>query len=326
MCSSDLGQGARHRKGGEAGQQSAAGRAHPVSPVQNDRLSRNGGRLHIRTRKGFSPTTKRVRRHCPDGPPGARWGMGKKDDYDDALERLQVAMVETQAWTIAEGRRTLIVFEGRDTAGKAGAIKRMTEYMSPRQTRVVALPKPTEREATQWYFQRYVAHLPAAGETVILNRSWYNRGGVEPVMGFCTPDQHAHFLRNAPRFERMLTDDGVVLIKLWLDISRQEQSQRLAERRDGPLKRFQLASLAAEAGARRGCVRAAGQANCVGADGGAGVGASVGVAGPERAASVGVAVGAYVVFVGTDVGAAVGSYVAVVAPELGASVGVDVGA
>ncbi|WP_420478784.1 polyphosphate kinase 2 [Brevundimonas sp. FT23028] len=176
--------------------------------------------------------------------------MGKKDDYDDALERLQVAMVETQAWTIAEGRRTLIVFEGRDTAGKDGAIKRLTEYMSPRQTRVVALPKPTEREATQWYFQRYVGHLPAAGETVILNRSWYNRGGVEPVMGFCTPDQHAHFLRNAPRFERMLTDDGIVLIKLWLDISRQEQSQRLAERREDPLKRFKLSSLDAEAEAR----------------------------------------------------------------------------
>ena len=173
-----------------------------------------------------------------------------KDDYDDVLARLQIALVKTQAWTIAEGRRTLIVLEGRDTAGKDGAIKRLTEFMSPRQTRVVALPKPTEREATQWYFQRYVGHLPAAGETVILNRSWYNRGGVEPVMGFCTPEQHAQFLKDTPRFEKMLADDGIVLIKLWLDISRQEQAKRLAERREDPLKQFKLSSLDAEAEAR----------------------------------------------------------------------------
>lgn len=185
---------------------------------------------------------------------GAQVGrMGKNsDDYDKALEQLQVKLVETQAWTIEQGLRTLIVLEGRDTAGKDGAIKRLTEYMSPRQTRVVALPKPTEREASQWYFQRYVSHLPAAGETVILNRSWYNRGGVEPVMGFCTPEQHAQFLKDAPRFERMLTDDGIVLIKLWLDISRQEQATRLAERRGDPLKRFKLSSLDAEAEARWG--------------------------------------------------------------------------
>jgi polyphosphate kinase 2 len=177
--------------------------------------------------------------------------MGKsKDDYDADLERLQIALVQTQAWTIEQGVRTLIVFEGRDTAGKDGAIKRLTEYMSPRQTRVVALPKPTERESSQWYFQRYVGHLPAAGETVILNRSWYNRGGVEPVMGFCTPEQHAQFLKDAPRFERMLTDDGIVLVKLWLDISRQEQAKRLTQRREDPLKRFKLSSLDAEAEAR----------------------------------------------------------------------------
>ena len=176
--------------------------------------------------------------------------MGKKTDYDETLERLQVAVVETQAWTIEQGLRTLIVLEGRDTAGKDGAIKRLTEYMSPRQTRVVALPKPTEREASQWYFQRYVAHLPAAGETVLLNRSWYNRGGVEPVMGFCTPEQHERFLHDAPRFERSLVEDGIVLVKLWLDISKGEQAQRLEERREDPLKRFKLSSLDAEAEAR----------------------------------------------------------------------------
>ena len=168
--------------------------------------------------------------------------MGKKTDaYDAELEQLQLAVVKTQAWTIEHGLRVVVVLEGRDTAGKDGAIKRLTEYMSPRQTRVVALPKPSDRETSQWYFQRYVPHLPAAGETVIFNRSWYNRAGVEPVMGYCTPEQYAQFLTDAPRFERMLTDDG---------ISRKEQAKRLKERRVDPLKRFKLSSLDAEAEAR----------------------------------------------------------------------------
>lgn len=170
--------------------------------------------------------------------------------YERELHALQVQTVDAQAWMIAEGRKAVVVFEGRDAAGKDGAIKRLTEPMHPRQTRVVALPKPTERETTQWYFQRYVPHLPAAGETVILNRSWYNRGGVEPVMGFCTPAQHDQFLSDAPRFERMLVDSGVILIKLWLDISREEQAQRLEERVGDPLKRFKVSSLDAEAQAR----------------------------------------------------------------------------
>jgi polyphosphate kinase len=176
--------------------------------------------------------------------------MSKSDKYDKALERLQILMVETQAWTIDKGLRTVVVFEGRDTAGKDGAIKRMTEYMSPRQTRVVALPKPTERQATQWYFQRYTPHLPAAGETVLFNRSWYNRAGVEPVMGFCTAAQHEAFLKAAPRFERMLADDGVTVIKLWLDITKAEQAKRLEARIEDPLKRFKVSSLDAEAQAR----------------------------------------------------------------------------
>ncbi|MDI1281176.1 MAG: polyphosphate kinase 2 [Brevundimonas sp.] len=177
--------------------------------------------------------------------------MGKKKDgYDKTLERLQELLVETQAWVIAQGIRPLIVFEGRDSAGKDGAIKRITEFAAPRQTRVVALPKPTERETTQWYFQRYVPHLPAAGETVIFNRSWYNRAGVEPVMGFCSPGQYENFLKDAPHFERMLTDDGIVLIKLWLDISKQEQARRLDERINDPLKRFKVSPLDKEAQAR----------------------------------------------------------------------------
>ena len=173
--------------------------------------------------------------------------MGKKDDYETELEALQIELVETQHWWIEQGRKLVIVFEGRDSAGKDGAIKRITEYASPRQTRVVALPKPTERETTQWYFQRYAPHLPAAGEWVLFNRSWYNRAGVEPVMGFCTPEQHAQFLEDAPRFEKMLTGSGVHLIKLWLDISKTEQAKRIAERMTDPLKRFKVSPLDAEA-------------------------------------------------------------------------------
>jgi polyphosphate kinase 2 len=177
--------------------------------------------------------------------------MGKKSDkYAADLERLQILLVETQHWTIEQGRKTVIVFEGRDSAGKDGAIKRITEYMSPRQTRIVALPKPTERETSQWYFQRYVPHLPSDGETVLFNRSWYNRAGVEPVMGFCKPEQHTQFLSDAPSFERILADDGIVLIKLWLDISKAEQARRLAERIEDPLKRFKVSPLDAEAQAR----------------------------------------------------------------------------
>ena len=177
--------------------------------------------------------------------------MGKKSDfYEDALEQLQVELVDSQAWLIEQGMKVLIVFEGRDSAGKDGAIKRMTEYMSARQTRVVALPKPTELEQTQWYFQRYTAHLPAAGEVVILNRSWYNRGGVEPVMGFCTPEQQTQFLKDAPRYERMLVDSGVIIIKFWLDITKEEQARRLEDRKSEPLKRFKNSSLDSEAQTR----------------------------------------------------------------------------
>lgn len=168
-------------------------------------------------------------------------------DYEAQLEALQVQIVEIQAAGIEQGRKTLIIFEGRDAAGKDGAIKRLTENMAPRLTRVVALPKPTERESSQWYFQRYVPHLPAAGETVIFNRSWYNRAGVEPVMGFCTPQQHQAFMEEVDDFERLLTHSGIILIKLWLDISREEQAQRLSERMVDPIKRFKVSPMDKEA-------------------------------------------------------------------------------
>ena len=168
-------------------------------------------------------------------------------EFLERLKPLQVALVTTQQWLMETGAKVLIIFEGRDAAGKDGTIKRMIEHMSARSTRVVALPKPSDREKTQWHFQRYAAHLPAAGEVVIFNRSWYNRGGVEPVMGFCTPEEHADFLRDVVPFETMLSESGTHIIKLWLDISREEQARRLEERRTDPLARLKISPLDAVA-------------------------------------------------------------------------------
>ena len=167
--------------------------------------------------------------------------------YKKELIQLQCALVRTQQALMASGARTVIVLEGRDGAGKDGSIKRITEHLSPRNTRVVALPKPSDREQSQWYFQRYAAHLPTAGELVIFNRSWYNRAGVETVMGFSTPTEQAEFLRDAPEFERMLIESGITLIKLWLDISKKEQAERLNARRTDPLKALKVSNLDAVA-------------------------------------------------------------------------------
>ena len=173
--------------------------------------------------------------------------MSKDDDYKAALRRLQVALVQTQAASIESGEKIVVVLEGRDAAGKDGVIKRITEYLSPRNTRVVSLPKPSDRQQSQWYFQRYVAHLPAAAEFVLFNRSWYNRAGVEPVMGFCTPEQHEQFLCDAPEFERMLQEADIRLVKYWLDISKDEQAERLDERRKDSLKQLKVSDLDAVA-------------------------------------------------------------------------------
>jgi polyphosphate kinase 2 len=173
--------------------------------------------------------------------------MSKTDDELKELVNLQTGLVRYQTWAMEAGQRALIVMEGRDAAGKDGSIRRVVEHMAARNTRVVALPKPSDRQKTQWYFQRYAEHLPAAGEFVIFNRSWYNRGGVEPVMGFCTPEEHEQFLRDAPEFERMLTESGIHLIKLWLDISKDVQDKRLTERRKDPLKALKVSPLDAVA-------------------------------------------------------------------------------
>jgi polyphosphate kinase 2 len=170
--------------------------------------------------------------------------------YERELLRLQTELVIMANWIRDEGARVLVVFEGRDAAGKGGAIKRITEYLSPRVARVVALPAPTERERTQWYFQRYVAHLPAAGEMVLFDRSWYNRAGVEKVMGFCTPEEHRRFLRQCPEFERMLVDDGIIVIKYWFSVSDAEQERRFTARIEDPLKRWKLSPIDLESRSR----------------------------------------------------------------------------
>jgi polyphosphate kinase len=168
-------------------------------------------------------------------------------DYDAALEKLQIKLVRYQQHAIETGERALVIFEGRDTAGKDGTIKRIVEHLSVRNTRVVALPKPNEVEKSQWYFQRYIDHLPSAGEFVIFNRSWYNRAGVEKVMGFASLDQQEVFLRDVPDIEAMLVRSGIRLIKLWLDVSRKEQAERLEERRNDPLKALKVSPLDAVA-------------------------------------------------------------------------------
>src|SRR3990167_7012792 len=165
------------------------------------------------------------------------------DAYEAELRDLQIAMIRTQQLAMKEGWKIVVVFEGRDAAGKDGAIARVTAPLSRRETRVVALPKPSDRERTQWYFQRYVAHLPAAGEFVLFNRSWYNRAGVEPVMGFCSAGEHEEFLREAPNLETMLVASGVKMVKFWLDISPEEQARRLKARRTDPLKVFKTSPL-----------------------------------------------------------------------------------
>lgn len=167
--------------------------------------------------------------------------------YKDQLIALQAALVALQQQAIASGERIVVVLEGRDTAGKDGAIKRIAEHMSVRNTRIVALPRPSDVQRGQWYFQRYIDQLPTAGEVVIFNRSWYNRAGVEVVMGFSTPEEQAQFLEQAPDVEKLLVDSGIRLIKLWLDVSREEQAKRLKARRTDPLKALKISPLDAVA-------------------------------------------------------------------------------
>ena len=170
--------------------------------------------------------------------------------YESELARLQVELVKLQEWIRAQGRMVVVIFEGRDAAGKGGVIQRITQPLNPRYARVAALAAPTERERTQWYFQRYVAHLPAAGEIVLFDRSWYNRAGGERVMGFCTEEEYREFLRSCPEFERMLIRSGITLVKYWFSVSDEEQERRFQDRIADPTKRWKLSPMDLESRAR----------------------------------------------------------------------------
>lgn len=176
--------------------------------------------------------------------------ISSKKDYEKELLRLQTELVAMQEWIRTNGTRLVILFEGRDTAGKGGTIQRITAALNPRTCRIVALPAPTEREQTQWYFQRYLQHLPAAGEMVLFDRSWYNRAGVEKVMGFCTEAEYLEFVRTCPMIERALVRDGIVLVKYWLSLSDEEQRRRFQARIDDPAKRWKLSPMDLEAQSR----------------------------------------------------------------------------
>ena len=166
-----------------------------------------------------------------------------RHEYEEIKRSLQIELLKLQSWVKETGQKVVLIFEGRDAAGKGGTIKRFTEHLNPRGARIVALEKPSERESTQWYFQRYVQHLPASGEIVMFDRSWYNRAGVERVMEFCTPEQYLEFMRQAPELERMLVRSGIHLIKFWFSVSRSEQRTRFATRQTDPVRRWKLSPM-----------------------------------------------------------------------------------
>ena len=167
----------------------------------------------------------------------------KNKEYEKELEKLQLELVKLQGWIKEKGLKVVVLFEGRDAAGKGGAIKRIREKLSPRVCKVVALSKPTEDERNQWYFQRYIKHLPTAGEIVLFDRSWYNRAGVEKVMGFCTEKEYEEFLNSCPEFERMLVRSGIILIKYWFSVHQEQQEERFLERLNEPLKRWKFSGM-----------------------------------------------------------------------------------
>jgi polyphosphate kinase 2 len=167
-------------------------------------------------------------------------------EYEEELKNLQIELLKLQNHVKDQGLKILMIFEGRDAAGKGGTIKRITEHLNPRGARIVALEKPSDVEKTQWYFQRYIKHLPSAGEIVLFDRSWYNRGGVEPVMGFCTPQEHQEFLNHVSEFERMLVNSGIILFKFYFSVSKKEQAKRFKERKTDPLKQFKLSPVDAK--------------------------------------------------------------------------------
>ena len=218
-----------------------ARRLFPAEPADKTK-DECGASLQMQTRASRGDAVANNGKHG-SGRHGVANGASKKFSYKKELRRLQIELVKLQEWIRHEGLRVVVLFEGRDAAGKGGAIKRITETLNPRICRVVALGTPTEREKTQWYFQRYVAHLPAAGEMVLLDRSWYNRAGVERVMGFCNDAQYQEFMHSCPEFERMLIRSGTILVKYWFSVSDEEQERRFRERIENPTKRWKLSPM-----------------------------------------------------------------------------------
>jgi polyphosphate kinase 2 len=194
-------------------------------------------------KSGKSSTVKQAKPAEPAAKPQEKPEKLPKHAYKAELYRLQAELVKVQEWMRTSGARMVIIFEGRDAAGKGGTIKRVTQYLNPRVAPIAALPTPTDREKTQWYFQRYISHLPAAGEMTLFDRSWYNRAGVEHVMGFCTKEEYARFMHQCPIFERMMVEDGILLRKYWFSVSDSEQQKRFESRLDDPMRRWKLSPM-----------------------------------------------------------------------------------
>src|SRR6266516_3468638 len=195
------------------------------------RLAAGGAAVAGKNGKVKAATAQELARRVPRKP------------YEKELYRLQAELMKVQEWVRAEGARIVVIFEGRDAAGKGGTIKRVAQYLNPRVAQIAALPAPTDREKSQWYFQRYVEHLPSAGQVVLFDRSWYNRAGVEHVMGFCTKEEYHRFLHQCPIFERLLVEDGILLRKYWFSVSDEEQEKRLVSRLEDPLRQWKLSGL-----------------------------------------------------------------------------------
>ncbi|QNP50013.1 polyphosphate kinase 2 [Diaphorobacter aerolatus] len=230
--------------GGAAGERASALRALLDGASEDDRRALRQA-LWTREEKNGTPKGNPDEELAPGWREGAYpyLNLMRRSVYEREKFRLQVELLKLQAWVRETGQRVVILFEGRDAAGKGGTIKRFMEHLNPRGARVVALEKPTPTEQGQWYFQRYVQHLPTRGEIVLLDRSWYNRAGVERVMGFCTPEEYAEFMRQVPEFERHLVRSGVFLIKFWFSVSREEQRRRFKERKAHPLKQWKLSPI-----------------------------------------------------------------------------------
>ena len=243
--------------GNDAGNETASAAAEPKQPAPARRRSAVAKAREAAAREieaiSHAPVALQVA-HAPHGstedstsaPLPADYPYRsrlKRDDYERQKAALQVELLKVQNWVKETGQKIVVLFEGRDAAGKGGTIKRFMEHLNPRGARVVALEKPTEQERGQWYFQRYIQHLPTAGEMVLFDRSWYNRAGVERVMGFCTPQEYLEFMRQTPQLERMLVNSGIHLFKFWFSVSREEQLRRFISRRDDPLKHWKLSPI-----------------------------------------------------------------------------------